>query len=236
MGSIKDKRFEQYGALCMFFDRFGGVSSGAFESLNVGFNTGDLPSNVEKNLDIVMRHTSAKHLALLNQIHSDKIIEYDGAIYDADGIYTNKKGVFLGIRFADCMPVVLMDTKNGMIMVLHAGWRGTRLEISKKGVEILIKNGAEAKDILVSIGPHICSNCYEIKEDVASQFNSSFVIKRNDKLYLDLEKANIYQLEDAGVLKKNIGRIGICTYENNNFFSYRRDGVCGRNIGGILIV
>jgi len=235
MGFIEDKRFSQYGARCLFFDRFGGVSSAPFDSLNVGFNVGDSEENIGKNLYRVKSFASAAELGLLNQIHSDKIVEYNGIIHNADGFYTNKRGVFLGIRFADCLPVILMDVKNKTIMALHAGWKGTYLEISKKGVEILKKNGAETDNILASIGPHICANCYEVKEDVASRFDNRFVLKKKKGLYLDLEKANTAQLISVGILKKNINSLGICTYENRAFFSYRRDGVCGRNIGGIVI-
>jgi len=235
MGFVEDKRFSKYGAKCLFFDRFGGVSSGRFESLNVGFNVGDTKENVRTNLDRVKSFSSAAELGLLNQIHSDKIVEYDGTIHNADGLYTKKRGVFLGVRFADCLPVVLMDVKSKIVMVLHAGWKGTFLEISKKGVETLEKYGAKTDNILVSIGPHICGNCYEIKDDVASKFDDRFLVSKKNGLYLDLEKANVAQLVSAGVLEKNINSIGICTYENRSFFSYRRDGVCGRNIGGIVM-
>ncbi len=235
MGFVEDKRFLKYGARSLFFDRFGGVSSAPFESLNVGFNVGDAEENVRENLDRVKSFASASKLGLLNQIHSNKIVEYDGTIHNADGFYTNKRGVFLGIRFADCLPVILMDVKNKIVMALHAGWKGTFLEISKKGVEILKKYGAETDNILASIGPHICGNCYEVKDDVASKFDDRFVLKKKKGLYLDLEKANIAQLISVGILKKNIISLGICTYENRAFFSYRRDGVGGRNIGGIVI-
>ncbi len=235
MGFVEDKRFSQYGAKCLFFDRFGGVSSPPFDSLNVSFNVGDSEENVRINLDRVKNFASASKLGLLNQIHSDKIVEYDGAVRNADGFYTNKRGVFLGIRFADCLPVIMMDVKNKTVMALHAGWKGTFLEISKKGVEILKKLGAETDNILVSIGPHICGKCYEVKDDVASKFDDRFVLKKKKGLYLDLEKANIAQLISVDILKKNINSLEICTYENRAFFSYRREGVCGRNIGGIVI-
>ncbi len=235
MGFIEDKRFRQYQARCLFFDRFDGVSSSGFTSLNVSFNVGDKEDNVRRNLDIVKKLSSARKLGLLNQVHSDKIIAYDENIYDADGFYTRKEGVFLGIRFADCVPIILMDTKERIIMAVHAGWRGTFLNIVKKGVRILKEMGAKPEDIIVSIGPHICSRCYRVKDDVASKFDDKFILKKDDNLYLNLEKANIAQLESEGIKRENIKTVGVCTYENKAFFSYRRDKICGRNIGGIIL-
>ncbi len=234
MGVVEDKRFERYGAKCLFFDRNGGVSTGHFASLNVSLNVGDKKENVLENIDIVKNYTGCNKLALLNQIHSNKIIEYDGNIYNADGIYTDRKNVFLGIRFADCIPIVLMDKEGDIIMALHAGWRGTKLEISKKGIEIMIEKGIAPDNILVSIGPHICGNCYEIQSDVACNFEDRFKIFKNNRIYLNLKEINIEQLIQAGVKKENIDSFNICTYENRNFFSFRRNGVCGRNIGGII--
>ncbi len=236
MGFIEDKRFIQYGARCLFFDRHEGVSDNPFDSLNVSFNVGDNPSNVKNNIEIVRQLANADKIFTINQVHSDLIIKYGDNIKDADGVYTKEKCVFLGIRFADCVPIVFMDIKQKIIMVVHAGWKGTHLGIAEKACEILFDEGCNPDNILVSIGPHICKNCYEVKEDVASKFGSCSIKKKDGKIFLDLEKANIVQLEGMGIKKENIESMGICTYENRDFFSYRRDKKCGRNIGGILLV
>ncbi len=235
MGFIEDKRFSKYNARCLFFDRNGGASKDPFESLNVSFSVGDDKEKVRENLNIISNIVSAEDLALLNQVHSNTIVEYSGNVYDADGFYTTKRKIFLGIRFADCLPIVFMDTKNRIIMSIHAGWRGTLLGISKNAVELFKSFGSKTDDIIVSIGPHICGNCYEIKEDTAIEFNDKFITHKDGKMFLDMEAVNIEQMVKGGIPKSNIQSFGVCTFENKNFFSYRRDGVCGRNIGGIIL-
>jgi len=236
MGFVEDLRFREFGAKCVYFDRFGGVSPPPFDSLNVSTTVGDKKENVLKNLEIVRETVKADKIALINQIHSNTIVEYDGKIHDADGIFTVKAGVFLGIKFADCTPIMFLDTKNGFIGAIHAGWRGTYLKISAKMVEFFIKKGSNPKDILISIGPHICKNCYEIKDDVAEKFDDRFIKESNGRIYLDLSEANIDQLINAGISKENIKDLSICTFEDKRFFSYRRDKTCGRNIGGVMLI
>ncbi len=237
MGFIEDNRFRQFGARCLYFDRKGGVSKEPFDSLNVSKSVGDKEDNVEKNLKIVKKEAKAETLALINQIHSSRIVEYDGTIQDADGIYTDQKGVMVCIKFADCTPIMLLDTRKRIAMAIHAGWRGTQQNISLKAVKLLISLGSKPENILVSIGPHICENCYEVGEEVASLFDSKFYKPTSSgKFLLNLESASRNQFIQAGVPEKNINSLGICTYENRNFFSYRRDRVCGRNIGGIMLL
>ncbi len=238
MGLIEDRRFKEFGAVCVYFDRHGGVSPKPFDSLNTSTNSGDGSRNVLENLKIVKNRVGAEELGMVNQIHSSDIVIYDGKEKEADGIYTDKTRVFLGIKFADCMPIMLMDTKKRIIMAIHAGWRGTLKEISRKGAEILKGLGCNPSDIIVSIGPHICSNCYEVGDDVARLFEPEFYkpARNSGKYLLNLEAINITQLKLAGIRRENISSVGICTFEDANFFSYRRDGVCGRNIGGVMLL
>ncbi len=234
MGFIEDKRFLKYNARCIFFDRYNGVSKKPFDSLNLSFNVGDKEDNVIKNLSIIKNTVSAKELGMIKQVHSNVIIEFDNQPHDADGFYTAKNSVFLGIKFADCMPIIMMDTKTGVIMAVHAGWRGSFLNISGNAVKKFKALGSKAEDIIVSVGPHICSNCYEIKQDVAEKFPGGAVVCKNGRIFLDLYKINRQQMIEEGIRKENINSVGICTYENKDFFSYRRDKICGRNIGGII--
>ncbi|WP_051904480.1 peptidoglycan editing factor PgeF [Hippea jasoniae] len=232
MGFVEDVRFLDFNARCVFFNRYGGVSSPPFDELNFSFSVGDSPTNINENLKIVSKTINADVIATVNQVHSSKIVEYP-ACEDADGIYTFKTGVFLAIKFADCLPIALLDKKTGMIMAIHAGWRGSFLKIAEKAIDIFISYGSNPKDILVSIGPHICHNCYEVKEDVAAKFKG-YIIKQDSKLYLNLSSVNIDQFIKKGLKKENIRDLSICTFENKAFFSYRRDKICGRHIGGII--
>ncbi|HHS48778.1 MAG TPA: peptidoglycan editing factor PgeF [Desulfurella acetivorans] len=232
----EDERFRRFGARCVFFDRSGGMSPKPFDSLNVSVSVGDSIENVKRNLEIVKNNLNVDEVAMLNQVHSDKIVEYNGTLAEADGFFTNKKGIFLSIKFADCCPVIFMDVKNKIIASVHSGWRGAYLNISQKMLEKLYSFGAKAEDIIVTLGPHICQNCYEIKDDVASNFDAKFIKIKGNQKFLSLSEAIIDSLVHKGLDMKNIYDMQICTYENENFFSYRRDKLTGRNIGGVYLL
>jgi len=237
MGFVEDKRFKEFGAKCVFFNRHGGVSLKPFDSLNFSTSSGDSVESIKKNLDIAKNLLHAREIGTISQIHFNKIVKYEsGTEKEADGIYTRELGIFIAIKFADCLPLALMDTKKKIIMVIHAGWRGTYLNISKKAVERFKDLGSNIENIIVTIGPHICKKCYEIKEDVAKKFDEKYLNIKDGKIYLDLSAANKRQLVEMGVPEKNIKDLNICTFENRDFFSYRRDKVCGRNLGGLMLI
>ena len=236
MGFVEDIRFRQFGARCIFFNRHGGVSPEPYSSLNFSTTVGDSPENVNKNFEIARRAVGADRIKTVNQIHSNRIVEYGENQEKADGIFTNKRGIFLAIKFADCLPIALMDVEKKIIMAIHAGWKGTYLKISKNALEKLLSFGCKSKNIIITIGPHICKHCYEVKEDVASKFSSMFINSKNGKTFLDLSLANREQFKEIGVPEENIKDLNICTFENEDFFSYRRDKLCGRNMGGIMLV
>lgn len=232
----EDERFRQFGARCVFFDRIGGVSPKPFDALNVSVSVGDSVENVKKNMEIIKNKLNVVEIAMLNQIHSDKIVEFTGTTEDADGFFTTKRGVFLSIKFADCCPVIFMDVKNKIIASVHSGWRGAYLKISQKMLETLYNLGSKSEDIIVTLGPHICQNCYEIKDDVVPFFDEKFIKIKGNKKFLSLSKSIIDSLVYKGLDIKNIYDMQICTYENEKFFSYRRDKLTGRNIGGVYLL
>ncbi len=163
----------------------------------------------------------------------------------ADGIWTDEKGVSLVIQTADCVPVFFYcktDAKNRKNLVndgneslyqigaIHAGWRGTARNISGIMVHILHQHMDKATEMFVMIG-HCIRKChYEVKQDVASQFQSfpDALEEREGKLYLDLVRVIICQLLAQGVGRQNIIDLGKCTYCESALPSYRRDGAgCG---------
>lgn len=236
MGFVEDERFREFNARCVFFNRHGGVSPEPFSSLNFSTTVGDSPENVNKNFEIAKNVIAAKEIKTVNQIHSNRIVEYSENKESADGIFTNKRGIFLAIKFADCLPIALMDVREKIVMAIHAGWKGTYLKISKMALEQFISLGCKPENIIITIGPHICKNCYEVKEDVSSKFDNKFITTKDGKIFLDLSSANKEQFKEMGVPEENIKDLNICTFENKDFFSYRRDSVCGRNMGGIMLV
>jgi len=158
-----------------------------------------------------------------------------------DGLITDLPNVPLAVFVADCPPVFLFHPQRKIVGLLHAGWRSTVTNISSQAVKIISQDfGAKARNLLVVIGPHICKECYRVSwSPVVKAFTECFASWGREVLAsiiseppgtsqekfwsIDLAKANSYQLQRAGVLPENIEIVPICTYENKNFFSYRRD-------------
>jgi len=173
------------------------------------------------------------NLVTCNQIHSSNIhivIKNDVGteIPNCDGLITNIPNVNISIKTADCVPMTIKDPIKKVVGVVHAGWRGTEKEITKKAINLMVSTFAsETKDIKVQIGPAIDKDNYLIKKDVASRFMekySDFLELVSDNQWkLDLVGVNIKQLLSAGVLETNIENSKISTFKNKNYPSFRRD-------------
>jgi len=168
-----------------FSTRVGG-SSRAYggRSLNLGFTKQNSSSAVERNREAFLRQLGATNgekpwpLVSLRQIHSDLIHCVDGVPKEplvGDGLITRMPGILLGIQTADCLPVILVDTKQRAVGVFHAGWRGTVKRIVEKGVgEMRRCFGTLPKNIKAAIGPGIHACCYDVGPEVRQQFESQF--------------------------------------------------------------
>jgi len=148
-----------------------------------------------------------EELVLCEQVHGDKIhqvlAEEGGKLIPAaDGLITGE-AIPMGILTADCLPIFLYaDLAEGFLGLIHAGWRGTLKGIARRAVRILKKMGIDQKRIYVAFGPAICSRCHEF----------------------DLTGKNVKALTDEGIPRENINSENLCTYENENLFSYKRQG------------
>ena len=202
----------------------GGVLLHGFANRYVGTNTAE-----------ISRQFGLSGVAQLKQIHSgDVIVLNDFETHDdnkeGDALVTHLRGVGIGIRTADCVPVLMTDKGNNVAAAVHAGWRGTYIEIVSNTVkEIESVYGISPDSLTAVIGPSIKNCCYEIGEDVASQFYDnyknadSYITATPDSKYiLDLSKANKLILERSGV--KEIEVLNICTKCEKAFNSYRREG------------
>ncbi|MEO0148227.1 MAG: peptidoglycan editing factor PgeF [candidate division WOR-3 bacterium] len=169
----------------------------------------------------------------LHQIHGAKVVVYRGRDgYVGDGIITDKKGVVIGVKTADCYPIFLVS--QNVVGVLHAGWRGSIKGIVLEGLKEIYENfGVKPKDVKAIFGPGICGKCYEVGYDVASLFNGFVIFKDNGKYLLDLYLYNKHILENLGV--KVIIPPPSCTYENKSLFSHRR-GDRGRLYNTVVMV
>lgn len=204
---------------------------GKFDNLSHGFinNTNFL------NLSGVSSKFSFNDIITINQIHSDNIYIHDdlkgnlGEI-EGDSIITNKRRTAIGVYTADCVPILIYEKINGFVSTVHAGWKGSLKEITKKSLNKLNSLiTSKENDYYAIIGPSIGKCCYEVGYDVASQFMSKFNDYEyflykigNEKYLLDLVEINRRQLINSGV--QNIEVVDLCTKCNDNLPSYRRQG------------
>jgi YfiH family protein len=168
-----------------FSTRLGGFSRKyGGNSLNLGFTQHDSRAAVERNRDAFLKKLGAmngKHpwpLVTLRQIHSDLIhhvAEPPSHQLVGDGLITRSPGILLGIQTADCLPVILVDTRQRAVGVFHAGWRGTIKRIVEKGAgEMRRWFGSRTRDLKAAIGPGIHKCCYQVGPEVRDQFESQF--------------------------------------------------------------
>ena len=148
----------------------------------------------------------------------------------SDGLVTREKNLFLAIYVADCLPILAYDPKKEICGIAHAGWRGTVGNIAKNLIASFKKLGSSPSDIRIVFGSCLDFCHYEIKEDVASNFREAglekaILVSVSGKIYLDLREANLNQLKEAGVLSNSIDlNRKFCTYEMEDFYSFRREG------------
>lgn len=230
-----------------FSTRLGGVSTGEFNSLNMSFNRGDSDENVTENYKRLCRAVGVEYESLVASAQDHhtfirKVTAADRGIgifrprdmSSVDGMITNEKGVTLVTYFADCTPVLLVDTKNKVIGSAHSGWRGTVECIAGKIIKSMSEEyGTEAKDIIATIGPTIGKCCYEVDKPVAQRFMEidgtdplKFVFDiGKGKYMIDLAETNKQILISAGVNPANITVSDVCTKCNCDLvWSHRATG------------
>ena len=174
-----------------------------------------------KSLEELKVLAGIENFALMNQTHSDLVTLVNSPrIYDSDGIYTKKSKLGLVVQTADCMPILLSDKKR--VGAVHSGWRGLKNNIVQKAIKKF-----DVNQLLISIGPHAQSCCYEIKDDVKNHF-VDYTESRKGKLYLnmsqflkDLSKKENFKIEVSP----------ICTICNNSYNSYRQNKTIDRQFG-----
>jgi YfiH family protein len=251
--------FEKTGVVNHCFStRLGGVSEGIFESMNLGFNRGDLDENVKNNFQILCSNIGIEYrdLVFSDQVHEDIVIGVTNKdkgkgifrasdIKGVDGIITNESKVPLVTFYADCVPLYFLDPVMKVIALSHAGWRGTVKKIGAITVKKMVDEyNCNKEDILVAIAPSIGPCCFEVEEDVTTHFKNIFgkkdlehIIKKAEgkKYMIDLWIANKLILLDAGINERNITVTDICTKCNKDtFFSHRGSNGKRGNLAAIM--
>lgn len=222
-------RWQIDGYAVVFTTRLGGVSEGAYASLNLGRTSGDELERVDENRRIACESIGAdvERLALNYQVHSGRVVRAaPGARGEhADGLWTDERGLPILAMSADCLPIALARTKGAApaVAVLHAGWRGLLEGIVASGVDAL--GGA---DLAAAVGPAVGPCCYEVGEEVAAPYRERFGEDVVREGRLDLWTSAERALRTAGV--RQVERFDRCTAcEPETFFSHRRDaGRTGR--------
>jgi YfiH family protein len=162
-------------------------------------------------------------LTTMGSVHGAAVARVEGpggSVDDVDALVTDEPGVALFATYADCYPIVLWDPEKRAAGLVHAGWRGTRAGVAAEAARFM-REELGCRFLRAGIGPGICGRCYEVGEEVASQFEERFVVAHDGgRFLLDLAAANRAQLEDAGV--KAVYDIGMCTKESYLFPSHRR--------------
>ena len=208
---------------------------------NLAFHVEDNEINViknRKNLALKLGY-NYEDLVYMNQIHSANIIVVDEnspkLVDNCDSIITRSKNLPLMVMVADCIPILMFDSKQGVVAAIHAGRNSTFLEISKKTAEIFIeKFSSNPEDINVVFGASIQKCCYEVSEDLSKIVENSFGKEFVENNYIDLQGINKKQLNDLGI--KNIEISNICTKcGDKSYFSYRKDKKTGRFAGIIIL-
>jgi YfiH family protein len=232
-----------------FSTRLGGFSSGNYSGLNLGFRSGDDPQIVNRNWDAVRSKFGlvGKPLILPNLVHGDALADADFVAAEAepagspiaDAVFSRSSAGILAVTMADCLTALIFDPESNTIAAVHAGWRGTNLGILGKSLRTLTAKGLIApENTLVAFGPCLRPQSMEVGQEVASQLDSVFVIRRGSRFYFNLPECNRAQALHAGILPGNLRDVGGDTLqEPDRFFSFRREGrASGRMAAFISLV
>ena len=209
---------------------------------NLSFSVDDNKEIVDSNRALFFNELglNEKMLSYQKQVHEDKIntVSSFGSCGESDALITRKKNLGLAISSADCPAIFIYDPVQKVIAAVHSGWRGTEKKILRKTIQKLKTDfNSDASNLICYIGPSISQKNYEVQEEVAAKFDSEFVVKYENKFYLNVSGANFKMLTDEGVKEVNIQVSGLCTYEYEKLLhSYRRDGQkSGRALGIIAM-
>ena len=243
---------EREGFANAFSTRGGGVSPFPEASLNLAGFDQDSAENIRENR---RRFFSALggdwELATCWQVHGSDVLavrsprDPRSEQERCDALATNLKGVLLGVKTADCVPVVLGDPRAGACAAVHAGWRGTLAEIVKRALARMREEfGTDPRDVRAALGPAALGCCYEVGAEVIDAFrgkfedaDSLFTPTREGHALVDLHEANRRQLVEAGVHADRVHLLPLCTMcRPDLFFSYRQDRKLYGRTGRLLSV
>ena len=223
-----------------FTDRLGGVSQGPWASLNLAASNGDDPDLVERNLALVAAAVGADRLVPMTQVHGSDVawVEDEGAgVPVADALVTDRPGVAVLVRVADCTPVVLAADDAGLAAVVHSGREGLVKGVVPAAVRALRERGAS--DIRAWVGPRACGRCYELPAELADAVAAVVPEARSTTSWgtaaIDVGAGVLAQLAAEGVETTDVAA-DECTIEHDRWFSYRRQGQQSGRFGAVAVL
>ncbi len=216
------------------FTRHGGVSQGAFASLNVGRVDGEAPEHVVENRHRVAAALGGGPLVGVRQVHGNtvKVVtaeDVTAAPTPADALVTNVPGVLLMVQVADCQPVLLCDPVRKAVAAVHSGWRGSVANVVAVAVRALQDcYGTRPRDLVAGIGPSLgpcCGQFVHYRDEIPERLWPF----RVGAHHFDFWAITRAQLSAAGLAPQRIETAGICTRcRTDTFYSYRAEGTTGR--------
>ena len=193
---------------------------------------GDSAETVARNRELLSKITGP--IQFMNQVHGDEVVEVKSIGDDptCDALITRAPGIALAVMVADCIPLLLSSST--VIGAVHVGRRGLMNSVAVKAVDAMRKLGAD--QIHAQLGPSICGRCYEVPQELADEVvakhPAASSLTNNLTPALDLPRALIADLVAIGVTYE---ASAICTLENDEYFSYRRHNITGRNAGVVWL-
>lgn len=233
--------------------REGEWRNGANMILNLSYGVGDNPSHVRQNRAIVAKAMGVSEGKLIfpSQTHSNNVRVVNDTstketLMETDALVTDIPGICISILVADCVPILVLDTKRKVVAAIHSGWRGTVGKILSNTLSLMHEHFAsQMNDVRVCIGPSIGPSGYEVGEEVVEAAHKAFPdyadrvlvpSKQKGKALFNLWEANKLQAVALGIPESQIEIAGICTYTNHDrFFSARRAFNEGRFAAGIML-
>lgn len=215
-----------------FLTREGGSSSEPYDSLNCSYWVGDDPRSVDANLQEITQALGVQSLHYAKQVHGTQIICADGSaqsfVGEGDGMFSREPGRALMVLHADCQPILIADPNRGAVCAVHAGWRGLMKGVLVDALKEMQRIGCQMQHCALAIGPSLGPQSAQFKHyrDEFPEWSWPF---RQEYDRFDLWQIAVMQARDCGIPHSQMDVLGIDTFLDTRFYSYRRLPRTGRN-------
>ena len=221
----------------LFTSREGGVSSAPYESFNLATHVGDELTKVLANREILAQRfgMDLENIFFMNQVHGRDVAVIDehsrsSELPTVDALFTTRKELSLVVLVADCIPLLLHSER--AVAAVHVGRQGLVKGVFEATLDLFKSHGITSSEMRAELGPSICGQCYEVDGAMFDDVTNQIPATASTDSCLNIEAGLVSLLEENGIAWSSLGE---CTAHNNAYFSYRRDGVTGRQAGVITL-